>query len=212
MQQKQQLNDKRRAKGDETRQRILNSTISTIATLGLSKLTLDRVAEHAGVSRTLVVFHFKSKHMLMKEGLDYLGKMYSEGWTSVSSDNDGSTLDKILRLIDYDFRFPYENPEYLSAWAAFWGEARGNALYREQAAPRDRRYANEVKELLAQFIKEEGYEIKELDSIIFGLNAMQFGYWVESHLDPKPDDYKTGLTTVRLFLSKIFPNHSVLAK
>ena len=58
-------NDKRRARGDETRLRILKSTISTIGSQGLSNLTLDRVAEHAGVSRALVVFHFKSKHLLL---------------------------------------------------------------------------------------------------------------------------------------------------
>jgi AcrR family transcriptional regulator len=202
-------NDKRRARGDETRLRILKSTISTIGSQGLSNLTLDRVAEHAGVSRALVVFHFKSKHLLIKEGLEYLGRTYSEGWDAMAANTEGTTMERILRLIDYDLRFPSEHPEYLSAWAAFWGEARGNTLYREHAVPRDQRYANELRELLADFISDEGYPLDELPSIITGINAMQFGFWVESHLDPKVDDYHTGTAAIRLFLAKVFPNHEL---
>jgi len=115
-------------------------------------------------------------------------------------------MEKILCLIDYDIRFIGDNPEYLSAWAAFWGESKGSVLYRQQAVPRDQRYAKEVKELLAEYITEEGYEIGNLPLIIAGLNAMQFGFWIESHLDPKPDDYQTGLATVQLFLANTFPN------
>ncbi len=200
-----QSNDKRRARGNETRFRILNSAITIIATLGLSNSTLDRVAEHAGVSRGLVVFHFKSKQKLIQEGLDYLGRLYSEGWDAViASSEELTTMEKILCLIDYDVRFASDNPEYLSAWAAYWGESKGSEMYREQAVPRDQRYTKELKELLAKYITEEGYEIQKLPLIIAGLNAMQFGIWVESHLDPKPDDYQTGIAAVQLFLANTF--------
>ncbi len=200
------LNDKRRARGNETRSRILKSVITIIATLGLGNSTLDRVAEHAGVSRALVVFHFKSKKKLIQEGLDYLGRIYSQGWDSVAaSSEDFTTMEKILCLINYDIRFVRDNREYLSVWAAFWGESKGSVLYREQAVPRDQRYTKELKELLARYITEEGYEIQNLHLIISGLNAMQFGIWIESHLDPKPDDYQTGMAAVQLFLANTFP-------
>ncbi len=200
------LNDKRRARGNETRSRILKSVITIIATLGLGNSTLDRVAEHAGVSRALVVFHFKSKKKLIQEGLDYLGRIYSQGWDSVAaSSEDFTTMEKILCLINYDIRFVRDNREYLSVWAAFWGESKGSVLYREQAVPRDQRYTKELKELLARYITEEGYEIQNLHLIVSGLNAMQFGIWIESHLDPKPDDYQTGMAAVQLFLANTFP-------
>ncbi len=200
------LNDKRRARGNETRSRILKSVITIIATLGLGNSTLDRVAEHAGVSRALVVFHFKSKKKLIQEGLDYLGRIYSQGWDSVAaSSEDFTTMEKILCLINYDIRFVRDNREYLSVWAAFWGESKGSVLYREQAVPRDQRYTKELKELLARYITEEGFEIQNLHLIVSGLNAMQFGIWIESHLDPKPDDYQTGMAAVQLFLANTFP-------
>ncbi len=63
-----------------------------------------------------------------------------------------------------------------------------------------------MKELLATMINEGGYDKQELPAIITGINAMLFGLWLESHLDPKPDDYIKGMAAVRLFLSKTFPN------
>ncbi|MCP4937052.1 MAG: TetR/AcrR family transcriptional regulator [bacterium] len=202
----QPSSDKRRARGVETRRLILRSAVSSIASLGLSNMTLDSVAKRVGVSRALVVFHFKSKRLLVKEALEFLGRRYSEGWNSVVAMSDGTTMERIFQLVDYDIRFACENPEYLSAWHAFWGESKGNALYHELGVPRDQRYAGEMKELLATMINEGGYDKQELPAIITGINAMLFGLWLESHLDPKPDDYIKGMAAVRLFLSKTFPN------
>ena len=207
MQHKPQVIDKRRARGEESRRLILRSAISSIAALGLSKTTLDRVAEIAGVSRALVVFHFKSKNLLIKEVLEFLGRRYGEGWDAVVASGSTSAMDKILQLVDYDIRFACENPGYISAWHAFWGESKGNLLYQELGVPRDKRYARELKDLLATVIDEGGYDKQELPAIIKGLNAMLYGLWVKFHLDPEMDECDTGTTAVRLFLAKVFPNH-----
>jgi len=197
--------DKRRIRGEESRKLILLAAISSIAALGLGPTTLDRVAERAGISRGLVVFHFKSKNNLIKEVLNYLGNQYSSGWDAVVKDSSGSSMLKILRLVDYDIRFACEYPQYVSAWHAFWGESKGNMLYHEFAVPRDKRYEGEIKQLLAQVIDEGGYDRRELPSITTGLVAMMFGIWVESHLDPGPDDYDKNTKAARLFLGKVFP-------
>jgi len=199
--------DRRRLRGKESRQLILQSAIACIASQGLSTTTLDRVAERAGISRALVVFHFKSKSGLLKEVLDFLGARYGDGWDTVTKVGGASTMEKLLQLIDYDVRFASENPEFLSAWHAFWGEAKGNLLYHEQSVPRDERYAREINQLITTLFEERGYDANELLPIQTGLTAILFGLWVESHLNPGPDDYSKGMAAVRLFLSKVFPRH-----
>jgi len=62
-----------------------------------------------------------------------------------------------------------------------------------------------MKQLLAQIIDEGGYDKLELPSITTGLFAMMFGIWVESHLNPGPNDYDKNTKATRLFLSKVFP-------
>jgi len=199
--------DRRRLRGKESRQIILQAAISCIANRGLSNTTLDRVADGAGVSRALVVFHFKSKSGLLKDVLDFLGARYSEGWDKIRKLDGASTMEKLLQLLDYDVRFASENPEFLSAWHAFWGEAKGNLLYHELSVPRDQRYARDTNQLIATLIEEGSYDENELLPLQTGLTAMLFGLWVESHLNPGTDDYSKGMAAVRLFLSKTFPRH-----
>ena len=199
--------DRRRLRGKESRQLILRSAIACIASSGLSYTTLDRVAERAGVSRALVVFHFKSKTGLLKEVLEFLGARYAEGREAIGDIDAASTMEKLLQLLDYDVRFASENPEIISTWHAFWGEANGNSLYRELAVPRDGRYARETNQLITTLVDEGGYDENELFSLQTGLTAMLFGLWVESHLNPGKDDYEKGRAAVRLFLSKAFPKH-----
>ena len=201
--------DKRRERGAASRKQILNAAVATIAAFGLGSMTLDRVAERAGISRALVVFHFKSKSKLLEEVLEFLGRRFAEGWAEVRQDSRLSNFDRLLQLVDYDIRFAYENPKYVSAWHAFWGESKGNLLYQNLSFPRDEDYAGELEQLIAAIIDEGGYDPAELQPIQMALSAMLFGVWVESHLNPRAEDCELFLQSVRLFLAKSFPGHSL---
>ena len=206
MQSAERPKDKRRLRGEESRRLILQSAISTIAAVGLGSMTLDRVAATAGISRALVVFHFKSKNRLLEEVLDYLGKTYAQGWDALAKDEQASSLEKLLQLIDYDMDFAYQNPKYVSAWHAFWGEAKGSQLYHNLSFPRDEKYAHDIEEQVAAIIEEGGYDSKETEPTTMAINAMLFGVWVESHLNPDPDDCEKYKQSIRILLCKIFPD------
>lgn len=197
--------DKRRLRGEESRKAILTAAIDSIARLGLGKLTLDRVADRVGISRGLVVFHFKSKDRLIEEVLDFLGKEYSTGWAELLKLDVGSDMSKLLRLIDYDIRFACENPQYVSVWHAFWGESKGSVLYHEKVAERDEGYSRDMEDLLKNISREEGYDRQELSLVTRGLFVMMFGIWIQLHLNPTPNDYETNIRAVRLFLTRMFP-------
>ena len=197
----QSTTDKRRIRGEESRKAILNAAIDSIASLGLGKLTLDRVADRVGISRGLVVFHFKSKDRLIEEVLDFLGKKYSGGWVVILAEKAESDMSKLLQLIDYDIRFACENPKYVSVWHAFWGESKGSALSHAKSVARDEGYSKDMENLLKNISREEGYDKHELSLVTRGLFAMMFGIWVQVHLNPAPNDYETNIRAVRLFLT-----------
>jgi TetR/AcrR family transcriptional repressor of bet genes len=201
--------DKRRVRGEESRKLILKAAVDSIATFGLSKLTLDQVAERVGISRGLVVFHFKSKDNLIEEVLSYLGRQYHSGWEAILNGEAKSDMDKLVRLIDYDIRFAHENPNYLSAWHAFWGEAKGNVLYQEQEGQREKGYSRDMEHLLAKISGDGEYDRNELSLVSRGLFVMMFGIWVQLHLNPGPNDYEINRKSVRLFLSRMFPNTEI---
>jgi len=209
MQAKEKTMDKRRVRGEQSRQLILQAAISSVSALGLGKTTLDRIAERAGTSRALVMFHFKSKSGLLEEVLSYLGACYAEGWNAIPDESSLSNIERILRMVEYDIRFAYEHPEYVSAWHAFWGEAKGNLLYQKISSSRDEGYADDLERLVVAIIKEGGYDKKEQKPISMALRAMLFGVWVESHLSLNPEDCERYLKAVRLFLEKVFPDHPI---
>jgi TetR/AcrR family transcriptional repressor of bet genes len=201
--------DKRRVRGEESRKLILKAAVDSIATKGLGKLTLDQVADRVGISRGLVVFHFKTKDNLIEEVLSYLGRQYTGGWKAILEGEAKSDLDKLIRLIDYDICFACENPKYVSAWHAFWGEAKGNAMYQEQEGLREAGYARDMEHLLEKISADGEYDMQDLTLVTQGLFVMMFGIWVQVHLNPGPDDYELNTKTVRLFLGRVFPNTEI---
>ena len=201
--------DKRRVRGEESRKLILKAAVDSIATKGLGKLTLDQVADRVGISRGLVVFHFKTKDNLIEEVLSYLGRQYTGGWEAILEGEAKSDIDKLIRLIDYDIRFACENPKYVSAWHAFWGEAKGNAMYQEQEGIREAGYARDMEHLLEKISADGEYDMQDLALVTQGLFVMMFGIWVQVHLNPGPDDYELNTKTVRLFLGRVFPNAEI---
>lgn len=206
MNQATETTDKRRQRGEESRRLILQAAIDCIAMEGLGRLTLDRVADRVGISRGLVVFHFKSKINLIEEVLDYLGLQFSQGWYQIVEAKGEDDVSKLLRLIDYDLDFAREHPKYVSAWHAFWGDAKGNELFYEKAVPRDNGYSADLAKLLENISDSGNYDKRNLPMITRGLVAMMFGIWTQLHFDPTVDDCSINNKTMRLFLSKMFPD------
>lgn len=175
---------------------------------GLGSLTLDRVADRVGISRGLVVFHFKSKKKLIEEVLQYLSVQYSRDWYAIVAEEYEDDVSKLLQLIEYDIRFACEHPKYVSAWHAFWGDARGNELFHEMVVPRDESYAADMASLIENISEAGGYDKQNLPMITRGLVAMMFGIWIQVHLNPGVDDYSVNIRSVRFFLEKMFPDTS----
>jgi TetR/AcrR family transcriptional repressor of bet genes len=200
-----QTTDKRRLRGEASRKLILQAAVDSISSDGLARLTLDRVAQRVDISRGLVVFHFKSKQKLVEEVLLFLSAQYSEGWSAIVEERNEDDVTKLMRLIDYDIRFAFDNPKYLSAWHAFWGDSKGNLLFHALVVPRDEGYASDISRLLDQISDAGGYDKEDLPSITRGLVVMMFGIWTQLHLDPGENDYHINLRAVRLFLNKMFP-------
>jgi TetR/AcrR family transcriptional repressor of bet genes len=199
--------DRRRRRGAESRQAIIEAAIACIATRGLCATTLDRVAERARISRALVVFHFKSKSRMLVDVLNHLSSEYSTGWDAILADRDATPSETMLRLLEYDVGFGTDRPDYLSVWNAFWGEARGSTLYREVILPRDERYGADLRAVLDKLIEEGEYGSVDAKAVETGLMAMLFGLWLRAHLKPAPDHHDQSMHALHVYLASVFPRH-----
>ena len=207
MQPLQKVTDKRRLKGEKTKQAIIKAAIACIARQGLHDATLERVAQKAKVSKALVAFHFKSKTGMLAAVLIHQETVFENGWDAILAGNSISTSEKLLELLEYDVRFSVEHRDFISVWHAYWGEAKGSSLYRKLSRPRDERYESDVRRLLSNLTEEGTYDDINVTAVERGINAMMFGIWRDSHLTHGPNDYNNGIQAMYVYLHKLFPQH-----
>ncbi len=200
------MSDKRLEKGVARRKVILDAAIKCIATRGLCDTTLDRIAQIAGVSRTLVVFHFKSKNEMLKIVLSEIGAEYNQQWNEIlESSKTLSAEKKLMRLVDYDLKLPIEKPDLISVWYTFWGEAKG--LYKQFNANRDRKYDQDTYRLIESIINNGNYQTVNVKHVSAALSAMLLGFWWTAHLNPKQYNYQTNRKIIKSYLKLNFPDH-----
>ncbi len=199
------MSDKRRKKGVESRKIIIDAAVSCIATRGLCDTTLDKVADIANVSRTLVVFHFKSKKQMLAIVLEEIASQYNAEWESILTQTKNQSAEKrLLELIKYDVKLPVNKPNLIAVWHAFWGEAKG--LYKEFNSARDKKYSEDLNQLVDEIA---GYDYRKTDKrdITTGLEAMLLGFWWMAHVNPKQYNYRSNIKIIRSYLRLIFPEH-----
>jgi TetR/AcrR family transcriptional repressor of bet genes len=171
----------------------------------LRNTTLDTVAERAKVSRSLVVFHFKSKNKMHIDLLNYLGAQFGAGWDAVLANGHGTPGERLLKLLEFDVGFASQHPKFLAVWFAFWGQAKGSTLYHEVGFPRDRRYKQDVRDLLQELVKAGANDHVDVPALNKGIEAMLFGLWLDAHLHPSPDHHAVGMRAIKAYLSTLFP-------
>ena len=68
-----------------TRKKLIETTIDIIADEGLSKTTLPKVAEKAGLSRGICNYHFKTKEQLLLDTFEAVYDEFEAAWRMKAS-------------------------------------------------------------------------------------------------------------------------------
>jgi AcrR family transcriptional regulator len=146
----------RKASRASRREQLIEATIETLATFGLSRTTLTEVAGAAGLSHGLVNFHFQSKEKLLVETLLYLAEEYRENWTRALAAAGPTPAERLDALIRADYEPAVSAPSRLKAWCAFWGEAQSRPVYQEKCGANDREYIRTLEAVCAALVAETG--------------------------------------------------------
>jgi TetR/AcrR family transcriptional repressor of bet genes len=189
------VKDLRIVRGEETRRGLIQATISAVAQYGLSATTLNAVAEIAGVSRTLIGFHFSSKEQLLDAVLENALDTYDKSLKAYLAKINGDPHPQISGHISHDMHFAATHSDLLSLWFANWGEVRATNKYRLSLLPIDHKYRNELADNLGKILhdeKEAIYRAVMLDSFVYGV-------WLECHINPDGFDLKEYLLIAESF-------------
>ena len=187
------------------RRELIDATIQSIASHGLSGTTVARVARIAGLSTGIVNFYFQAKDALLLATLEYVDAQYMLRQDEASLAAGDDPVRQLETMIDAAFDPEICHPNRVAVWAAFWGEAGARDDYMRICASRE---ADMEARVVAAFESiAAGGDCAHLQPEALGrafhhlLSSLP-----ESMLgDQGPFDFERAHSTCRGFLRSVFP-------
>jgi TetR/AcrR family transcriptional repressor of bet genes len=198
---------KRTASKEERQEQLIQATIRSVASRGLSDTTMATVSSEAGLSQGIINLHFQSKERLLVETLRYIADEYRQSWMKALNGAGDSPAERLAALMKVDFRLPVCDRNKLAVWFAFWGESKSRPTYRQICAERDRAYRKEMIQVCQTLIKEGDYQGVDAATVAAGLSAMTSGLWLDMLTSPRSMSRQDALGICLQFLATTFDQH-----
>jgi TetR/AcrR family transcriptional repressor of bet genes len=198
---------KRTAPKEERQQQLIQATIRSVASLGLSDTTMASVCREAGLSQGIINLHFQSKERLLIETLTYIAEEYRDSWETAMRKVDGGPAEKLAALVAVDFKPPVCDRNKLAVWFAFWGESKSRPVYRKICAERDIAYRKEMVAVCADLIEQGGYPGVIAETVAACLSTMTSGCWLDMLTNPRSMSRQQALQICMSYLVTTFPRH-----
>jgi TetR/AcrR family transcriptional repressor of bet genes len=200
------LQSRSRAVQSEFRKRqLIEATIDCIDKLGLSQTTLARIAERAGVSQGIVVFHFQTKEGLLEQTLRHLSQEYMQCWNDACEKAAPDPVSRLCALIKASFTPSICNRKKISVWYAFWGETRSRPRYMKLCGNNDQAYSGKLLSLCSE-IETSGHSTLSAQTAALSIEGMIDGLWQNFLLGAPGFKRLQAITAVFELLEIIYPD------
>lgn len=168
------------ARGEATRDRLVEATIESIAEDGLAGASVERITRRAGVSRGLIRHYYGAKSNLLAEAFQKLADDYRDMLGMRSPKDSDIELTAELRLrnaILPMFKRLEGGPSRQYAWFGFWALARSESQIERINHQLYEEIVLHLGGLIAAVASSRGREI-DAATAGRGLAAMMEGAWV----------------------------------
>ncbi|AKA07969.1 TetR/AcrR family transcriptional regulator [Streptomyces noursei] len=112
------------------RAKLLEATCRVIALRGVRGLRVEDVAAEAGVSKTLIYYHFRDRAGLVTSALDYVNDR-AESYADVAAVGGAPIRELLLSLLAAEF----QDDTTVRENSAVWGEVRAAATFEDGLRP-----------------------------------------------------------------------------
>jgi TetR/AcrR family transcriptional repressor of bet genes len=165
---------------DLRRRQLIAATITSIHEQGFANATISRISKNAGLSGGIVAHYFDDKAGLLAATMRSLAQdLLRETVKRLKA--AGTPAERIDAVILANFSDEQNAPESVSAWLAFWAEARkAPALWRIQKI-NERRLLSNLRHAFRQLLPDN-----EAKLAAAGLAAMIEGLWLRCALSNGP--------------------------
>lgn len=189
---------------EQRRQELIDATIEAIATYGLSRTTLAKVAGLAGLTAGSVNFHFTSKEALLLETLRFLAEEFGAAMEEAIASAGTDPGESLLAVIDAYFTPQLWDPRKVAVWYAFWGEAQARNDYQKFCGEQESAALDAVHTLCQQII-DEGPHPMDAGAIARSLIGLLESLWQDILVAEVTDHRESARRTCQAYLASVFP-------
>jgi AcrR family transcriptional regulator len=116
------------------RERILDAAVKLIAREGIDDVRIARIAMSAGVSASLLHYHFESREALLAEALEHSYELAGTARISVPEDDPAPATQRLKAMIDQCLPLDEELRDDWVLWVELWLRAVRHPELRPTAA------------------------------------------------------------------------------
>ncbi|MFB6112486.1 MAG: TetR/AcrR family transcriptional regulator [Halodesulfurarchaeum sp.] len=179
---------------DDTRAAILRATFDALCEHGYANLTIQRIGDTFGMSKSLLYHHYDGKDELLLEFLDYLLSRLERETPRSPTDSPEERLRALLdHLLPEDPST--ERVEFLRAMAELRAQAVHDEAYREHFTRSDRFFRAQFVDILEAGIESGHFEPVDVEQVASALTTVATGSMFERVSSDDP-----GVTPVRAML------------
>jgi len=190
----------------ERRRLLIDATITAIAEIGLSKLTLAKISSIAGLTAGTVNFHFDSKESLLLETLNFVSEEFDQSIDQALSQSGSNPATRLAALINATLDPEITEHRKMAVWYAFDSESQTRKDYQLICGNRDRENFKLILGLCEQIIrqknKEDEINARAVANAICGLTGEM---WKEILFAGENYDRDGAKHVCLSFLASLFP-------
>jgi AcrR family transcriptional regulator len=174
-------------RSEETRTRILESSVKQFSVNGYNKASVDDICEQAGVSKGAFYHHFKTKQDVFLALLDGWLHTFDQAIEASKNQTVPETFQQLSDYFPYIFETAGDN---LPMFLEFWLQAsRDDTIWDASIAPY-RRYHKYFVSLIKKGIAEGSFTDVDPDLAARLIVSAAMGLLLQSLLDPEGANWK----------------------
>jgi phenylpropionate dioxygenase-like ring-hydroxylating dioxygenase large terminal subunit/DNA-binding transcriptional regulator YbjK len=192
----------------ESKQRLIDATMTAIFEHGISNVTLAKIAAVAGLTAATVNFHFNSKEALLLATLRQVAEEFEraiEQCIARAGDDPAQTL---LEIVNVNLDPALSEPRKVAMWFAFMSESRARRDYQQLCGDRDEEYFRVVRQLCERMAADTPNRTSlSAEAIAYGLVGLIDEVWQEILFTGESFDRVRARQRCEAFLASVFPAH-----
>ena len=191
--------------GAKRRQQLIDATVRTVAEYGISRTTVARVTEFAGLSPGIVNFYFKTKDAMLLATLRALAEEFESALNDAIRPFENDASAALDAVINTWFEPSLSDARKVAVWFAFWSESQARDEYIALCGDLDAACRDTFLRLVSSLTACSEFAHVDAEAVARGFEGILDTHWQQILVDGEAFDRDAAKSVCRRYLRSVFP-------